>query len=183
VCACVCMCVCMHVLRAILKVNQDRSSLNTRRNSVSVEGARSERGLKLSRDFNDPIVPNSISRGDDIPRYIDIYRSHDRVPILMPCFHHVGWTWDSGWTREIYNRNAPTLHWLSPWLYDIAKRPFESDGRRKLYDRSPARFRDITNRFDLPPPVYRATTRKRMKKDTLTFKNILTLGFIWHEIT
>jgi len=61
-----------------------------------------------------------------------------------------------GHESEIYNRNAPTtmLHWLSPWLYDIAKRPFESDGRRKLYDRPPAnaaRFRDITNRFDLPP--------------------------------
>lgn len=35
--------------------------------------------------------------------------------------------------------------------------PFESDGRRKLYDRPPAptqpRLRDITNRSDLPPRV------------------------------
>jgi len=42
--------------------------------------------------------------------------------------------------------------------------PFEHDGRRKLYDRPPgqrpSRSRDITNRFDLPPPRSRDTGRR-----------------------
>lgn len=157
-------------------------SVDTRRNTrMNVEGTWTTAGWNSpSRDFNGPIVPNSISCGDDIPGYIAAtYHSHDRVRILMPCFQERATMpngYGGGHGGEIEARLPPRSTGSHPGftISQNAPLPFESDGRRKLYDRPPtnaACLRDITNRSELPPRIA-SRYAKNWNKHTLTFKEI-----------